>query len=189
LGVGAEPLAPAVGAEGEGFYGVLRRLCRVDRSILQGRRSEAEGVLLALETSARQTGCAGLALARWGRLAQVAGSSRAAPRDLLPLARQAAALPERAFFDFSLVGESETPAAARRWSLQFGAFLERSNAELQEQELSLQGIPARIDIATEKEEVWYRVRFGDFARRAEADSAARAIRGRISVPLQIVQTP
>jgi hypothetical protein len=189
LTAGVEPLPPGEAAGRVGFYPVLRRIARVDRSILQGRRSDAETELTALEEEARRSGCAGIALARWGRLARLAGSARKAPGDLLPLAREAASLPERAFFDFALVEESGAQPSAARWTLQFGAFLERGNAELQEQELSLQGIVVRIDEASEKGKTWYRDHSGDFAGRAEADSAARAIRAELDLPLQIVPAP
>jgi hypothetical protein len=189
LMAGAEPLAWGSGGERRGFYGVLRRLCRVDRAILRGRTAEAEPDLESLETEARNTGCAGLALARWGRLEQTSGSSRSVLRDLLPLARAAAQLPERAFFDFSLVEEPPSIPTPARWSIQFGAFLEAENAELMERELSLQGISARIETSEEKGRTWNCVRYGDFLSRAEADSAAEAVRAHMDVPLQIVQAP
>jgi hypothetical protein len=188
LVAGAEPLAGGAGANSDGFYGVLRRLCRVDRAILQGHSAEAEPELVALEAEARNRGCAGLALARWGRLEQTSGSARK-PRDLLPLARAAAELPERAFFDFTLVQEASAAPTWKRWSVQFGAFLEKENAETLEQQLSLQGISARIESSEQKGETWHCVRSGEFLSRAQADSAAEAIRGHLDVPLQIVPIP
>jgi hypothetical protein len=183
LRTGREPL-PIEEEEG-GMFGALGKLTRVDRSVREGRRGEAENGLLALEGEARRAGLLGPCLARWGDVLRMPGSGRVDRGLLEPLDAACSGLPER----LRMAARTDLPRSSEPevWSLQFGAFLDRENATRQADDLRRQGLDPRIDESEEEGRSWFRTRFGEVSTRAMAESLAAAARLPQGIPYQIVR--
>ncbi len=182
---GREPLSAAEEPDRPGFWGTLRQLARADRSIREGRRGEAEAQLLSLEGDARRAGLLGPDLARWGDVLGLPGAGRIDRRTLDPIARACFALPERI-----RLGEEAPPPyspAPEVWSLQFGAFVDRDNAERLKDDLERRDLDVRIDEEDAGGRTWYRVRMGELSGRAPAESLAAGAARAAGIDCQIVR--
>lgn len=184
LRTGREPLA-ATGDGSRGGFRTLQAMVRVDRSVREGRRGEAEAELLSIEGEARRAGLLGPYLARWGDLLRMPGSGRVNRAVLEPLLDVVADLPER--LRLALPAASAPAPAHESWSLQFGAFLEAENAEAQVRALQREGLDLRTDETVEDGRSWYRTRLGAFATRAAAESTAAGLDLPSTAPYQIVR--
>ena len=184
LRTGREPLAASEDG-GRGGFRTLQAMVRVDRSIREGRRGEAEAGLLAIEGDARRSGLLGPYLARWGDLLRMPGSGRVNRAVLEPLLDMGAGLPER--LRLTLPAASPPAAAPESWSIQFGAFLGTENAEAQVKALRRDGLEVRADASVEDGRTWYRTRLGAFSTRAAAESTAAGLKLPSGVTAQIVR--
>ncbi len=142
LRTGREPLSidevPAAGR-----YRALQVLAHVDRSVREGRRSEAETYLLSIEGEARRAGLLGPYVARWGDLFRMPGTGRVNRSVLAPLIFACSGLPER--LRISAPADPVPQAAPELWAIQFGAFLDAGNAARQVEELRRRGLDVRVD--------------------------------------------
>jgi|GEM_PF-3039582 len=188
---GREPLAGDAGLDGSSFWGILRRLTSVDRSIQLGRRGEAEQELLSLEGEARRAGLLGPQIARWGDVLRMPGPGGRTNADALSaLARATAELPERLQV-FGSAHPAPTPPAQPEgevWSVQFGAFLDQLNADALVKILDAKGLDTRIEEGEEQGRHWYRVRLSASFDRAAADSMGRLIQEKAGIPCQTVRS-
>jgi tetratricopeptide (TPR) repeat protein len=184
LRTGREPL-PSEENRGRGVFRALQALVRVDRSIREGRRSEAEAELLSIEGETRRAGLLGPYLARWGDLLRMPGSGRVNRAVLDPLLDAGAALPER--LRLAVPAPIVSPASPEAWSLQFGAFLDPENAAAQVREFRGKGLDLRTDETVEDGRAWFRTRFGRFTTRAAAESSEAGLGLPAGTPRGIVR--
>jgi len=183
---GHEPLGAEESEPGVGVWATLRRLVGVDRAIASGRRGQAEEGVLALEGEMRRAGILGLGLARWGEILQLPGTGRLARSEIAPMIRACAALPERLHAPAISSGPLTEPGG---WAVQFGAFLERENAEGQVAELARLGLEVGIEETRQGGRVWYRTRIGGIDGRDAADSVAAAATERTGRACEVVRAP
>lgn len=189
---GREPITDDPDGMEGGFWGTLRGLTRVDRSIHAGRRSDAEQELLLLEGEARHAGLLGPEIARWGDILRAAGTGggRLPPEALRPMLRAAAELPERLRIQLpDRAPADSTPPAEDKWTIQFGAFLDRDHATALVETLEARGVHARIEEGEEGGREWSRVRLDASLDRAEADSLSGRLQESAGVPCQVVPLP
>jgi hypothetical protein len=184
LRTGREPL-PSEEGRGRGGFRALQALVRVDRSIREGRRSEAEAELLSIEGEIRRAGLLGPYMARWGDLLRMPGSGRVNRTVLDPFIEAGAGLPER--LRLAVPAPAASPASQEEWSLQFGAFLDQENATAQVHEFQRKGLELRIDEATDDGRAWFRTRFGKFTSHAAAESTAAGLGLPAGTPHDIVR--
>lgn len=75
-----------------------------------------------------------------------------------------------------VVTEGAVPSAGPGYSVQVGSFRTREQAEQLHGRLMQKGYPARIEVSQVTDRgMWYRVRVGHFADRADADRAAQRL--------------
>ena len=172
---GREPLQRADGGPAEDFWAFLWSMSRVDRSVRQGRIDEAQTRLVALQEEVCSLGLCGLLLVRWGDILRLQGREPIDIEELGPLIELSCRLPERLHLERPLVGVVEGQAPGESWSLEFGAHIDRQDAQNQQDELRTHGLETRIDEIDQADRTTYRVRLGDFSNRAEIDSFASQI--------------
>jgi hypothetical protein len=164
--LGHEPLAPERSESTSGFWETMQEIVGIDRAIRQGRRDEAEGLLLSIEGAARREGILGLCLARWGSVFRLGGEGRVRPDDLHGWVTAAIASPERLDFE---TPTQEQPRES--WTVVFGNFLDEASALARRKELIDAGLPARVVSSTDSDPGRHRVVMGPFGSEADADSA------------------
>ncbi len=185
---GREPIAESDRTEG-GFWGTLRGLAHIDRSVRAERRGDAEQGLLALEGDARRAGLLGPEVARWGDVLRLPGpGGRIDPQVLGPILRATAELPERLQIQLQPPAPPAPPAEPK-WTVQFGAFLDPDHAASLVQSLGTRGVKARVEEGEVEGRKWFRVLLDETLDRAAADSLGRQVQGTVGVPCQIVPAP
>lgn len=185
--VGHEPLPMEEAERTRDFWGTMRMISRIDRSIRQGRYEEASSDLLSLREGVQRAGLYGLDLVRWADLLRLQGEEQVSREVMQPLIRASAGLPERLCLERPCAEPTETVAPIESWSLQFGSYLDSLEASTRQEVLRELGLDVRIDEMRHADQTFYRVRLGNLPSRAEIDSFAAEVSNNTDIQFSIVR--